>query len=120
MGSGLVVFIVSLTGCLYVFGEDIKHTIYKDRRIVNIPENTTRLPLSNLLNIAERAIEKQYPCQRIIIPNFENQSVSFIFENADEVKFFYPNYMEFYKTVYVNPYTGNVIAIENTKWEFLL
>lgn len=118
IASGLIVFIIAITGCIYVFSEEIKPLVYQDRMFIEVPENNQRLPLSELRSIAEESIGNKYPCQRIIVPNFRDQSISFVFEKTDEEQFLYPNYMEFYKTIYLNPYTGKVIKVENTKWEF--
>ncbi|MDO5971058.1 PepSY-associated TM helix domain-containing protein [Flavivirga aquimarina] len=118
MISGVIVFIIALTGAIYVFSEDIKHVIYKDRRNIEIPLNTKKLPISKLLKVAEGAFDNEYSFQNIVIPNFPDKTISFIFQKTDENKFWYKNYMEFNKTVYINPYTGEIVKIENTKWEF--
>lgn len=118
MISGLIVFIIAVTGCIYVFSEDIKSLVYKDRREVSVPKNGQLLPISQLLKTADSSIHFQYPCQSITIPQQENNSIAFTYRTFHEDAFGYHRYMEFYKTVYVNPYSGNVIKVENTKWEF--
>lgn len=116
--SGILIFIIAITGCIYVFSEEIKEFTHRDRNVIVAPLNTKKLPLSDLVNIAENIFDKKYTFQNIIIPNFPNSSVSIIFEEIDEEGFWYPDYMVFNKTVYLNPYTGGIIKVENTKWEF--
>ncbi len=118
MVSGVIIFIIAITGCVYVFSEDITSILYKDRQTVNIPKNQQKIPVSTLLNTAKKAIGNTYPCKRILIPTEPGKSVRFVFEEINKEGFLYPNYMQFYKTVYVNPYTGKVALVENTKWEF--
>ncbi|WP_281615732.1 PepSY-associated TM helix domain-containing protein [Flammeovirga sp. SubArs3] len=119
LASGIIVFIISITGCIYVFSEEMKSVFYKDRNQITLPTSgTERLPISQLTQIAEKAIDNKYTFQNIVIPNFEGHTVSFIFQDTDEDKFLYPNYVKFNKTVFINPYTGEVVKVENTKWEF--
>ncbi|KAB1066830.1 PepSY domain-containing protein [Tamlana haliotis] len=118
MASGLVVFIVAITGCVYVFSYEIKDVIYKDRHHVSIPENPTRVPISQLIEIAEGAFNNTYSFQNVIIPNDPGHAVSISFTDVDGTVFGYHNFMKFYKTVSLNPYNGKIIFIENTKWEF--
>ncbi|MEM9648170.1 MAG: PepSY-associated TM helix domain-containing protein [Bacteroidota bacterium] len=118
LASGLIVFVIAITGSIYVFGEDIKNITHRDRRIIVPPENAEKLPISQLLVIAEDAFQNQYTYSNIVIPNFPNHTVTVMFNEYDEDKFWYPGYAKFNKTVYLNPYTGEIVKIENTKWEF--
>lgn len=116
--SGIVVFIVAITGCIYVFSYDIKDVIYKDRHEILVPENADRVPISQLIKTAENAFNNNYSFQNIVISDDPNHSVSISFTDIDDHAFGYHNYMKFYKTVYLNPYNGKITFIENTKWEF--
>ena len=82
--SGILIFIIAITGCIYVFSEEIKEFTHRDRNVIVAPLNTKKLPLSDLVNIAENIFEKKYTFQNIIIPNFPNSSVSIIFEEINE------------------------------------
>src|SRR5580698_6674658 len=53
--SGLVVLVVSLTGCLFTFQEEISNVWYKDR--FHVPPSSNTQPLSKLLNQATSAIK---------------------------------------------------------------
>ncbi len=118
LASGIIVFIVAITGCIYVFSYDIKDLIYKDRNEVLVPKNANRVPISQLIKTAENTFNNNYSFQNIVISDAPNHSVSISFTDVDDNTFGYHNYMSFYKTVYLNPYNGKIIYIENTKWEF--
>lgn len=54
--SGLVVFVLGLTGATYAFIDELRPVFYKDRLFVT-PEKTQPLPLSQLLAAAETALK---------------------------------------------------------------
>lgn len=49
--SGIIVFILGITGCIYAFMDEIKPLVYTDKYFV-APSKNARLPLSRLLTIA--------------------------------------------------------------------
>ena len=116
--SGIVVFIMAITGAIYVFSYEIKSALHKDYEIVEVPKNQTKISLTTLVATATNAFDNTYTFQNIVVPNFDNHSVSISFMETDDEAFGYWNYMKFYKTVHLNPYTGAIIHVENTKWEF--
>ena len=116
--SGILIFIISITGSIYVFSEDIKKIIDQGDLKFDVSSKSKRVSLTRLVSIAEDVFDNQYNYQNILVPNFLHQPISVIFQKTNEEKFGYPSYMEFHKTVYLNPYTGEVVKVENTKWEF--
>lgn len=118
LATGLVVLIIALTGCIYVFRSEIEPLVYKDRLFVAIPENGKRLPISQLKDSAFAVIPPDISLFRIIIPTQPDRSAVFVYQKYNEHAWTYSAYTEFHKTVFVNPYTGEVVKVENTKWEF--
>lgn len=118
MVSGIVVFFIGITGCLYAFIDELKPIVYKDRLFIERPAHAPHLPLSTLKDSAQHALGKEYPLQGAEIPASENATVVFRTRKFNERAFLYSNYMEYYYKVYVNPYTGHVVHVENTKLEF--
>ena len=116
--TGLVIVIVSLSGCLYVFQDDITPLIYKDRLFVEKPAGAQRLPLSSMKDIAVAAMSGEAELSRIIVPAPGDRTVIFAFDKYHEHAWSYAAYVEVNKTVFVDPYTGRITYIENTKWEF--
>lgn len=118
LATGLVVLIVALTGCIYVFQSELEPLLYKDRLFVAVPENPKRLPISQLKEAATAVIPAEISLSRIIIPTPPDRSTVFIFQEYNDHAWTYSAYNKFHKTVFVNPYTGAIVKIENTKWEF--
>ncbi len=123
LASGLVVFIVSATGCLWVFQDELRPIVYADRMFVEAPPQAERLPVAELVDRAEAALDNQYKAERMHLPTSPDEStyVQFRKFNVEEdglSPIWYTDYMEYYYKVFLNPYTGEVIKIENTKWEF--
>ncbi|SFD62558.1 Uncharacterized iron-regulated membrane protein [Chitinophaga sp. CF118] len=118
LSSGLVVFILGLTGCLYSFIEEIKPLVYRDRMFVEVPAAAKRLPLDVLRANAQIAVGENHPVQVAEVNLGANRTVSFRALKVNPEAILYSRYMEYYYRIYVNPYTGKVVKVENTKWEF--
>ena len=54
--SGIVVLILGLTGCLFVFQEEISNVTDRQLRFVAVPAQAHTLPISTLLPVALRAL----------------------------------------------------------------
>ncbi len=39
LASGLIVFIISITGCIYVFEHELKSFFYKNRQVIEVPDH---------------------------------------------------------------------------------
>ncbi|MBP2831633.1 PepSY domain-containing protein [Aquimarina sp. U1-2] len=97
LATGLVIFIVSITGCLWVFKEEIEG-FYDDYKYVT-PQNQKFLPASTIKKLAEKAL----PGRAIhgVIYGQSNEALEVIFYEAEpEI---------FYQSVFLNPYTGDFI-----------
>ncbi len=117
LASGLVVFILGVTGCIYVFEDEIKNIVYQERLFIK-PENKARLPVSTLLHKAQQQIGTAYPLTIIEVPNNPSATYRFYAFKINEEAKTYFGQREYGYNVYVNPYDGNVVKIENTKYEF--
>ena len=100
LSSGLIVFIIAITGCLYAFQEEIQN-ITEEYRFVK-EQNDTFLPPSKLAVIAK----KELP-DKVLHAIKYNQK-----DNAAEAEFYHyePSY---YYTIFINPYTGKVLKTVN-------
>lgn len=96
LASGLVVFIVGITGCCWVFQEEITHWIDGDR---SVP--TQELPFISLTKAKEiaQAIHPDKTIHGTLIKHAKDP-IEVIFYEAEP---------EFYQSVYLNPYTGEVL-----------
>lgn len=116
--SGLVVFILGLTGAIYAFSDEIKEWVYQDRLYVEAPAGAARLPLSKLLPIAEQAMGKDRKISRGELSQAKGRTYMFRAMKLNRKAFGYWNYYEYYHKVYLNPYTGQLVFKENAKREF--
>lgn len=118
--SGIVVLIVSLTGCIYVFQDELKLLVYPEKYFVDtpIPQAQQTLPLSKLITIAENNLNTGEKVSRIDISPNKNRTWAFRAVKTNKNAFLYSDYFVYHKRVFINPYSGKVQNVENSKTEF--
>ncbi|MEM6895653.1 MAG: PepSY-associated TM helix domain-containing protein [Bacteroidota bacterium] len=118
--SGLVVLTLGITGCIYAFEEEIKAWVYASRLEVIIPTHTESLALSQNLNAAQSELGEAFPIRGMIVRNDPQSSLLFrhfeLEEEATGIWFWDEIKSNF--SVYVNPYTAEIIEVENATYEF--
>ncbi|HKO76354.1 MAG TPA: PepSY-associated TM helix domain-containing protein [Flavobacterium sp.] len=105
LSSGIIVFIIAITGCLYAFQEEIQN-ITEEYRFVE-KQNKPYLPPSQLEQIARK-----------ILPGKALHAVKYngAEKSAEAIFFHYePTY---YHIVYLNPYSGKVMETANMEEGF--
>jgi uncharacterized iron-regulated membrane protein len=103
--SGLVVFIISVTGCLYAFQEEISE-LTQPFRYVQRQEKPFLSP-SILKTIAER-----------VLPGKKIHSVQYADRGYAAIVSFYDYDPEYYYLVFVNPFTGQVLKVKDMYSDF--
>lgn len=121
LGSGLIVFIVSLTGCLYVFNSEIRNALrYDAQHITESAEHTTTIPISELWNRTQEAIGKEMKISRLT--TFKDRNRSWVFScykgNKSKNTISYFSSIDYYKSIYVNPYSGSILKIYDEETDF--
>ena len=118
--SGLVILISSLTGCIYVFQDELKLMLYPEKYILTetVTNDSPTLPLTKLISIAEKQLAAGEKVSRIDISPAKNRTWTFRAVKTNKKAFFYSDYFVYHKRVFLNPYSGKVQAVENTKTEF--
>ncbi|QQU04793.1 PepSY-associated TM helix domain-containing protein [Myroides odoratus] len=119
--TGIIVVLVSLTGCIYVFHDDLKKIVYPDHfYLVNDKNetNTAALPYSVIERLAQEAVGENYPINRVDIYPAKNRTWVFRALKTDKEAFGIGNEIVYYKRVFINPYTGQVQQVEDSKREF--
>lgn len=111
LSSGLVVFIIAITGCIYAFQAEIQDFTQPYRFVE--PRQAQVLPPSQLRKIAEA----QLPDKKIhaVLYGEPGRAVQALFYSPE------PDY--YYYAVYLNPYTGEVQKVadlEHTFFAFIL
>jgi len=100
LATGIVVFIVAITGCCWAFRTEIENQ-YNDYKKV-APQNKATLTPTEVKEIGSN-----------IFPN--NTIHGSVFGKADDAieVIFYDAEPEFYQSIFINPYSGKVIQIDN-------
>lgn len=117
IGSGIVVLIVSLTGCVYVFSDELKEAFYHERLFVE-PSDAAPMPISKLREGAQQALGAPYQISRSEVYPAKDRSWVFRAVETNPQGIGHWNYYRFYFRVYVNPYTGEILHIEDSRDEF--
>lgn len=103
--SGLLVFVIAITGCIYAFQEEIQNAVQSYRFVEKQTE--AFLPPSALMSIAE----EQLPGKQIhaVMYRDSTRSAQAIFYSFEE---------HYYYFVYLNPYTGEVLKVKDEYADF--
>jgi len=120
--SGIIVVIVSITGCLFVFQEEISSITRHDVLYVNPPANHQQvLPLSTLQAKAAKALGSDAPLTFTTTYTSPERSWEFMsYVPGDPDALTYGGTMKVYKSVFLNPYTGAITGEVNYKKDFFM
>lgn len=120
LASGLIVVILGITGCIYVFEEELRPVIHEYYYVDLVKDK--KLPLSKLVEIAKEAnkINPKQTLSGCTIPNDDKRTaIVWFFEELDTDAIWYWNrYQSTY--VYLDPYTGSVKKLEAYNSEFFV
>lgn len=103
--SGIVVFIVSITGCIYAFEHEIQELIQPYRFVKEVKGKV--LPPSEIKEIAFNATNGKM-VQRVYYETPQNASMTLHY--ADDAPYFY--------ITFIDQYTGEVLKIKNLRTDF--
>ena len=105
LSSGLLVFIIAITGCIYAFQEEIQN-LTQPYRFVEHQQQPVLRP-SELKAIAE----KELPGKKIhaVLYAKPGKAAQVIFYNVDP---------EYYYLVYLNPFSGEVLKVKDAQAGF--
>lgn len=105
LSSGLIVFIIAVTGCIYAFEAEIRDMI-QSYRFVNA-ENKPVLPPSELKAIGERTLPGKK--MHAIVYTKPGNAAQVVYYNIEP---------EYYYLAYLNPYTGEVLKVSDENASF--
>ncbi|MDN5872241.1 MAG: PepSY domain-containing protein [Nitrococcus sp.] len=117
LSSGLVVFILGVTGALFVFHQEITQWPRYDLRHADVVKSRT-LPLSQLHDRLAQVMgvkRLRYGITSFRDPARNWQAVTF---RRGEDNWTYFGSIKDYRTGYINPYTGRVAGIVNEEQDF--
>lgn len=116
--TGLVVMVVSLTGCIYVFDQEIFAIAH--RNLVKVAPQKKPLPLSKLVENVQKALGADKTISTVTLSGATNSYVfSAIEQNKPENRSLtYFGQFAYLDQIYVNQYTGKVLGIIDMRYEF--
>lgn len=118
LSVGIIVFIVSLSGTMYVFKDEIQDVLRKDVIYVK-PTTITHhpLPIEVLKEKVSLEINENFPVSSVEIPLDKNKSYEFLYYEKDKNAWNYFDEVKINKVVYVNQYNGDILRIYNEKYD---
>lgn len=107
LATGIVVFIVSITGCIYVFQKEIKDAM-EPWRFVPV-RNTTFIPPSELVSTAKQIFPNKKPTGLTYAP--KNEAAAVGFEGMENGK-------HTFSVVFLDPYDAKVLKAKTWGEDF--
>ncbi|NAW52278.1 PepSY domain-containing protein [Elizabethkingia argentiflava] len=119
LSVGICVFIVALTGTLYIFKDEVQGLLRK-HAIQLKPETLAEQPMSidALSRIVERSLGDQYPISSVEIALDKNKAYKFSYLEKNKKAWNYFEEFKINKSVYVNQYTGKLLGVYDEKYDF--
>ncbi|WP_018675985.1 PepSY-associated TM helix domain-containing protein [Riemerella columbina] len=117
---GIITFISSITGALLVFKDDIQEITRNNFIYHKYKSNdqNTFLKISQILDVVKEQNENDYPIGWITVPIDKSRSYEIHYYDRDYSAWNYYDEFKVYKTIYINPYTGEIIKVINEKKDF--
>ena len=115
--SGLIITIVSITGCIFVFEEELFNVFHRD--LVYLKAAEKPLSLYVLEENAQQALPKG---EKINLLEVKSDQHAYVFSASKVIKksksIFYLDQVAYNKDVYINQFTGKINGVVNRKYEF--
>lgn len=105
LGSGLIVFIVALTGCIFVFQDEVQDLVY-DWRFVSVEDNSFIEP-----QILHNEVQK-------ILPEANSTYIRYNTPDRPAQVYATENGTPYY--LYFNPYSAKLVYVQNLNTDFFM
>lgn len=117
LSVGIIVFIVSLTGTLYVFKDEIQNSLRKEAIYVQ-KSSTSPLSIAVLKEKVSLELNEKYPLSAVEISLDKNRSYRFSYYEKNKKGWNYFEEVKINKLVYVDQYSGKILAVYDEKYSF--
>jgi len=120
LSSGLIVFILGITGCILAFVDELKPIVYQSHYAVQ-PVDTVaqQQSLSTLFHAAEQHWGKDKPVSAVEIENDALRTWHFrAYSEDDNSGMWYWDEKKYYESFFINPYTAAKVYSEDAEFEF--
>lgn len=119
LASGLIVLLLGITGCIFVFSQEITNAQRADAMYVT-EVKPAAIPVSQLWKQAQAQIDSSLTITNVTVYNDPKQSVVFhCYKFGGENLFYYDNIDQYY-SVYTDQYTGKVIRVYDEELDFFV
>lgn len=118
LATGLVTVVISVTGCMQVFDEELFEYFHHD--IVTVTQTGHTRPVTELMQAAQQAVGQRKPITDIRVRE-DDKSYVFTASKINKRKDMTLSYFSQFKyrdDIYVNPYTGRVLGVVDVRYEF--
>jgi uncharacterized iron-regulated membrane protein len=118
LASGLIVLLLSVTGCIYVFSVEITAMLRQDDIYVQEVKQE-KLPLSSLWKQTQNTIGADKAITTARVFNNPKKAVLFTcYKSGDKDAILYFDSIDQYYNIYTDPYTGKVLGIYDEELDF--
>lgn len=120
LSIGLIIFIVSITGAVYAFQEEITNLVRKEviyNKEIDI-DNKKTLPLKVLEQKVNEYAKVDYPVHWVNVPMNKNMNYVFYYYERNPDTWNYFDEFVIYQSVYINPFTGEIVGSFDEKNSF--
>ena len=118
LSSGILIFLISISGAMYAFRDEIFYSIHKDKMYHEHDVTGGRLPFHQLWEIAQDALGDEMPISYATVYNNPHRNFQFKAYQYNREAVWYGKWLVYDQIIYVNPYSGVVEATLDHKWEF--
>jgi uncharacterized iron-regulated membrane protein len=120
LSVGAVVLLVSMTGAIYVFSDEI--TAWRRADAIHHGEadidSKRVLPLAEMERLVNDHTHEQYPVHWVNVPIDKSQCYVFNYYETDTTAWNYFNEYVIYRSVYINPFSGKILGDFDEKYDF--
>ncbi|MCG6190637.1 PepSY-associated TM helix domain-containing protein [Maribellus maritimus] len=117
LASGIIVFIVSVTACIYVFNQEFTKLARKEAIYVTKPSVSKILSPSQLFENAQQLLGEKKIGWVNIYSKPDKSWVFFSYKGNSEATTYF-NMIDHYESVYIDPYSGETTGSYNEKTDF--
>ena len=116
--TGIIIFVVSITGCIYVFRDELFDLIHSDVQVHGMHSKQATLPLTQLWQNAQKHLGDSIRINDATTYSAPERNWEFGADKRNEKAITYFGYVDYDYIVYVNPYSGAVAGVVDHKYEF--
>ncbi|MBT1687509.1 PepSY-associated TM helix domain-containing protein [Dawidia soli] len=116
--TGIVVVVVSITGAIFVFEEELFQVFHPS--LTHVEPGKTLVDINTLQASAQAAIGKEKPISLVFIYGDPTRAYCFVASkrHADSKSWWEKDEIAYYNQVFVDPYTGQVLGAIDKSTEF--